>query len=147
MPTIQEINELNLKIAAAKTERDALDYSINGSGVTGGNWKESLQKNCSVSWEPNKAAPPISSTFVKNGAIDCPAIWNLITARTKKIAEDDANILLWQGQVNALMKDPQVIQDLKDQETARKLRRNIITVVVVVILIIVGIFIYRKYKK
>lgn len=147
MATIQELNDLNLKIANAKTERDKLDASINGAGQPGGNFKESLQQNCGVTWEANKPSPVCSTTFKCNGLVDCPTIWNLITARTNTIALLNNNIITWENQAKALLNDPQLKQDLEDQEKNRKIRNFVIVLVVISAITALAIWAWKKYGK
>lgn len=143
----ERINELNKLIEAAKAENIQLDLSINGSNQAGGNWKESLQKNCGVTWETNKKSPPCSTTFKCTGVVDCPSIWDLITTRTNKIATNLIDIGKWQGEVNALLKDPNFQKDFEDAEARRKNLRLYAIVGAVIILAIAGVYIYRRYKK
>lgn len=145
MATLDEVKALQLKIATAKAERDALAKSIDPTDKN--SWWVSLQNNCGVTWQPNKSSPACSPTFKCTGLVDCPTIWNLITSRKQKIAEDDANILLWQGQVDALLKSPDIQQSLIDQEKNRQLRNGVIWVVVISAIIGVAFWAWKKYGK
>lgn len=145
MPTINDINDLNLKIAAAKTERDALANSIDPTKSD--SWWVSLQNNCGATWKPNTSSPACSSTFKCTGLVDCPAIWNLITSRKQKIAELDGNITAWQGQVDALSQDPSIQQQLKDQEANRRIRIALVVVAISVAVIGGAIWVWKKYFK
>lgn len=148
MTNYSELLELNKKIEAAKVENKAFDESINGANQPGGNWKESLIKNCGVTWAPNTPRPSCSTTqfpskFICNGQINCDTIWITITQRTQKINENLANINIWQGQVDALMKDPNIVNEIKNRQT----KNGVIITIVIVAVISIGLYLWKKYKK
>lgn len=153
MPTIDQYNELNLKIADAKAERDSLFNSLNNPNQPGGSWKDSLKNNCGVTWQPNTQPPGLVACganeicFKNDGKINCLTIWNLITSRTNRIIELDKNIKQWEAEATALLKDPTIEQQIKDQQLNRRLKIAGIALAITAAVIAIIYWGYKKYKK
>lgn len=150
MPTLSTYEDLVSKIAKAKAERDKLYGSIYDPNWVGGSWMQASVNECGKAYkasEPKGSSyyPVYSDSVAKQ--IKCNYVIDLINDRIKLINKLDLDITAWQTELNGLLKDPKLVQDLKDQEKNRQLKNGIIIAVVVVILIIVGIVLYRKYKK
>lgn len=151
MPTIQDLYDLNLKIANAKTERDNLYGSIYNSNWPGGSWLQASVNECGKEYKSTepKGSPyyPVYISGSVDKQIKCNYVIDLINDRIKIINKLDQDILSWQNQANGLLKNPEIQQAVLDAEQNRKIKTGIIIVIILAAISGVVYFIWKKYKK
>lgn len=147
MPTTVEIiQDLSEKIAAAKIENAKFIASLEDDTLPGGSWKSSLTKNCGVTWTPTLKKP---TTWPKTppGGANCSDIWDIIASRTAKIAANNISIVAWQAQIDSLLKDPNVQIEIEKAETRNKIYRILTYAGIAVAITLLGIWVWRKFIR
>lgn len=136
MTSLEQVKDLESKIAAAKIRLSELYYSIDAlkASIT-----DPSGCHPTVPWSENAPIP----AYVEPNYALCTNNWRAITAETIAARKLESDVKGWQAAIETLKSDP----DVKAYYNNKTVVRYVIIGVIVIVIITVGIWIYKKYVK